>query len=66
MSSQESYEKRTRRSEEGGDLRMEARGWSDVKEGARSQGKQAASEAQRDKGTPATPHPHIPVYDLNF
>ena len=60
MSSQESYEKRTRRSEEGGDLRVEARGWSDVKEEARSQGKQAASRSSKGQGDTRCPAPPCP------
>ena len=66
VSSQEPYEKRTKRSEEGGDLRMAARGWSDVKEGAWSQGKQSPSRSSKDKGTLAAPYPHVLVYDLDF
>lgn len=44
--SQESYERQPRRSEEEVGVRMKARGWSDVrKEGAMSQGKEAASRS---------------------
>lgn len=60
MSSQESYEKRTRRSEEGGDLRVEARGWGDVKEEARSQGKQAASRSSKRQGDTRCAAPPCP------
>lgn len=46
---------------------MVARGWSDVKEGARSQGKQAASRSSKTRGhlPPRTPTSRVMIWTFN-